>query len=284
MQSRQKRNQNSPSARKWKGAKKSPPRKFPRADNNTRKRVSERKDDSQLVRVNKYLSNAGFCSRRKADELIAAGRVKINGEVITNLGVKIDPQSDEVFINEQQVVNLDRLVYIVFNKPKDCITTTSDDLGRTTVLDYIKIRERIYPIGRLDRNTTGVLLLTNDGEFANALMHPKHEVKKAYKVTLDKSLEPEHAEKLRNGVRLSDGKTAPAEVMVLNKGVTHNEIGVVIHEGRNRQIHRMFEALGYLVDKLDRVAYAGITFEGLKRGEWRYLTKGEVNTLMKNEE
>ncbi|MFI5250923.1 MAG: pseudouridine synthase [Bacteroidota bacterium] len=235
-----------------------------------------------LVRVNKYLSNAGFCSRRKADELIAAGRVKINGKVITNLGVKIDPRKDEVFINEQQIVNLDRLVYIVFNKPKDCITTTSDEFGRSTIMDYIQIRERVYPIGRLDRNTTGVLLLTNDGEFANLLMHPAHEVNKAYKVTLDKSLEPEHAEKFRKGIRLFDGKTAPAEILNLGKGFQRTEIGVVIHEGRNRQIHRMFEALGYMVEKLERVSYGGLTTDGLKRGEWRYLTKGEVNTLKTN--
>jgi 23S rRNA pseudouridine2605 synthase len=247
-------------------------------------RTAKSADPANMVRVNKYLSNAGFCSRRKADELIAAGRVTINGRVVTDLGVKIDPKVDEVFINEQQIVNLDRLVYILFNKPKDCITTTSDDMGRTTVMDYVKIRERIYPIGRLDRNTTGVLLLTNDGEFANALMHPKREIKKAYKVTLDKSLELEHAEKLSKGIRLSDGKTAPAELTILSRGLQRTEIGVVIHEGRNRQIHRMFEALGYVVEKLDRVAYAGITAEGLGRGDWRYLTKGEVKALMKSEE
>jgi 23S rRNA pseudouridine2605 synthase len=248
------------------------------------KPVIEDHDDSHLVRVNKFLSTAGFCSRRKADELIEAGKVKINGKIVMNLGVKIDPRTDEVYINERQVVNLDRLVYVVFNKPKDCITTTSDEFGRATVMDYINIRERIYPIGRLDRNTTGVLLLTNDGEFANALMHPKREVNKAYKVTLDKSLETEHVEKLQKGIRLSDGKTAPAEITILSKGFQRTEVGVVIHEGKNRQIHRMFEALGYVVKKLDRVAYAGITAEGLRRGGWRYLTKGELKTLMKSEE
>jgi 23S rRNA pseudouridine2605 synthase len=247
-------------------------------------REDVRNSGSHFVRVNKYLSTAGFCSRRKADELIADGKVRINGKVMINLGVKIDPNSDEVFVNEKQVVILDRMVYIVFNKPKDCITTTSDDMGRTTVMDYVKIRERIYPIGRLDRNTTGILLLTNDGEFANALMHPRREINKAYRVTLDKSLEPEHAEKLQKGIRLSDGKTAPAEITILSKGFQRTEIGVVIHEGRNRQIHRMFEALGYVVEKLDRVAYAGITAEGLRRGGWRYLTKGEVKKLMQSEE
>ena len=230
------------------------------------------------VRLNKYLSTAGVCSRRKADEMIQEGKVKVNGSAVTNLGVKIDPSCDQVFVNGKQVVNLDEPVYIVFNKPKDCITTASDERGRTTVMDYVRVRERIYPVGRLDRNTTGVLLLTNDGEFANALMHPRNEAKKAYKVTLDKSLTAEHAEKLRDGIRLSDGKTEPAEIHMIPRE-RNKTLGIVIHEGKNRQVHRMFEALGYKVDKLDRVAYADIACEGLKRGAWRYLTKGEIRRL-----
>ncbi|MBI1807576.1 MAG: rRNA pseudouridine synthase [Ignavibacteria bacterium] len=231
-----------------------------------------------LVRLNKFLSTAGIASRRKADELIEEGRIKVNGKVVTSLGTKIDPARDKVFFNEKQVVLLDEPVYIVFNKPKDCITTMSDERGRATVMDYLRLKQRIFPIGRLDRNTTGVLLLTNDGDFANCLMHPKNEVKKAYKVGLDKPLTSSHAEQLANGIRLSDGKTEPAEVYSIPGG-KNKLIGIVIHEGKNRQVHRMFEALGYQVEKLDRVAYADITYEGLKRGGWRYLTKGEVRRL-----
>ena len=233
---------------------------------------------SESVRLNKFLATAGICSRRKADEMITEGRVKVNGKVVSELGFKINPATDTVYFNENQVVILDEPVYIVFNKPKDCITTASDERGRTTVMDYVKVRERIFPVGRLDRKTTGVLLLTNDGEFANRMMHPKSEVKKAYKVALDKPLTTEHAEKLRGGIRLSDGKTDPAEVHLF-PAEKNKVVGVVIHEGRNRQIHRMFEALEYRVEKLDRVAYADITFEGLKRGEWRHLTKSELMRL-----
>ena len=233
------------------------------------------------VRLNKYLSTAGVCSRRKADEMIQEGKVKVNGSAVTNLGVKIDPSCDQVFVNGKQVVNLDEPVYIVFNKPKDCITTASDERGRTTVMDYVRVKERVYPIGRLDRDTTGVLFLTNDGKFANALMHPRHEVKKVYKATLDKPLVAEHAAKLRHGIRLSDGKTEPAEIHMI-PGERNKTIGIVIHEGRNRQVHRMFEALGYTVEKLDRVACADITVEGLKRGEWRYLTKNELMQLKRH--
>jgi len=237
------------------------------------------KQSDNKVRLNKFIASTGVCSRRKADELIAAGKVRVNGKQVTDLGVKVDPVNDRVFVNEQQVVNLDRMVYFVFNKPKDCITTTNDERGRSTVMDYVKVRERIYPIGRLDRNTTGVLLLTNDGEFANALMHPRSEIEKAYKVGLDKSLTEPDADKLRKGVRLSDGKTKPAQIIPLTNGKVQLEVGVVIHEGRNRQVHRMFAALGYEVKKLERVSYGGITAEGLKRGEWRHMTKSEIRLL-----
>jgi 23S rRNA pseudouridine2605 synthase len=234
--------------------------------------------DSSLIRLNKYLASSGVASRRKADVMIQAGEVRINGKIVTDLGVKINPSRDKIFVNGKQVVLLDESVYIVFNKPKDCISTASDERGRTTVMDYIRIKERVYPIGRLDRNTTGVLLLTNDGEFANRLMHPKFEVKKAYKVTLDKPLTRDDAQKLTSGVRLSDGMTKPAEVYFVPQG-KNKIIGIIIHEGRNRQVHRMFEALGCEIHKLDRIAYGDITYEGLPRGRWRYLTKGEVSKL-----
>jgi len=230
------------------------------------------------VRLNKYLSMAGIASRRKADEMIQEGKVSVNGVVVKSLGVKIDPSRDKVFVNEKELVILDEPVYIVLNKPKDCITTAKDERGRTTIFDYVKVKERVYPIGRLDRNTTGVLLLTNDGEFANGLMHPKHKVSKAYKVTLDKAMAPHDAAKLAEGIRLSDGKTSPAEIMSV-RGGKNKVVGIIIHEGRNRQIHRMFEALKYRVEKLDRVAYADVTYEGLPRGRFRHLTKGEVDNL-----
>lgn len=230
------------------------------------------------VRLNKFLSMAGIASRRKADALIEEGKVRVNGKTVMGLGTKINPMHDKIFVNEKQVVVLDSPVYIVLNKPSDTITTSSDERGRMTVMQYVKTRERVFPIGRLDRKTTGVLLFTNDGEFANRLMHPKFEVEKAYKVTLDKPLTPADAEKISKGIRLSDGKTKPAEVHPLpeSKG---KAVGIVIHEGRNRQIHRMFEAIEYRVDKLDRVAYAGIEYTKLKRGEWRYLTKSEIRKL-----
>jgi 23S rRNA pseudouridine2605 synthase/16S rRNA pseudouridine516 synthase len=231
-----------------------------------------------MMRLNKFLSTAGIVSRRKADQLIAEGRVSVNGTVVTLLGVKIDPGKDQVFADGKQVLILDEPVYVLFNKPKDCITTMSDERGRPTVLKYVQTRERVFPVGRLDRNTTGVLLLTNDGEFANALMRPASIVNKAYKVTLTEPVKPEHLRQLSGGIRLSDGKTSPAEVHLLPRS-KNMAVGIVIHEGKNRQIHRMFEALGYEIEKLDRVGYGGLTYEGLKRGEWRYLRKSEVRRL-----
>lgn len=234
--------------------------------------------NSTLIRLNKFLATAGIASRRKADEMIQEGQVRVNDKIMTDLGVKIDPARDKVFVHEKQVSMLHEPVYIVLNKPKDCIITARDERGRTTVMDYVKIKERVFPIGRLDRNTTGVLLLTNDGEFANSMMHPKFGVKKAYKVTLDKPLLTRDASSLASGIRLSDGKTAPADLYPLPGG-KNKVVGVVIHEGKNRQLHRMFEALHYKVEKLDRVAYAEITYEGLPRGRWRYLTHKEVRSL-----
>jgi pseudouridine synthase len=230
------------------------------------------------MRLNKFLATGGVASRRGADELITEGHVRVNGRVVTALGTRIDPEADKVFVDEHQIVLLDEPVYIVFNKPKDCITTAKDERGRTTVMDYVKVKERVFPVGRLDRNTTGVLLLTNDGEFANRLMHPRHQIKKAYTVTLDKPLERPDAAKLQAGIRLSDGKTEPAEIHFIPTG-KNKVIGVVIHEGKNRQVHRMFEALDYAVAKLDRVAYAGITYEGVPRGRWRKLTRQEERSL-----
>jgi 23S rRNA pseudouridine2605 synthase len=242
------------------------------------KRITNRQHTEKMVRLNKFLADAGVTSRRKADEFISEGRVRVNNVTITELGVKVDPANDKIFVDGNQVVCLDRRVYIVFNKPKDCITTLRDERGRPTVMDYVRVRERIFPVGRLDRNTTGVLLLTNDGELAQGLMHPRFEVKKAYRITLDKPLAAEDADKLKKGIRLSDGMTKPAEIVFIPGG-KNKVIGIIIHEGRNRQVHRMFEAIGYLIEKLDRVAYADITHDDLARGGWREITKAELNAL-----
>ncbi|MER3523777.1 MAG: pseudouridine synthase [Ignavibacteria bacterium] len=232
-----------------------------------------------MMRINRYLSMCGVASRRKADELVLAGKVEVNGNVLTDVGAKIDPQRDKVFVDGKQATRVHDFVYLVMNKPKDTITTLSDERGRTTVMSLVKSKHRVYPIGRLDRDTTGVLLLTNDGEFANRLMHPKFGIPKSYRVTLETPLKPADVERLRKGVRLAEGLTAPAEVYVLpgGKGM---DIGITIREGRNRQARRMFESLGYDVKKLDRVAYGPVTKEGLRRGEVRSLTRAEVRALM----
>jgi len=220
----------------------------------------------------------GVTSRRNADQLILDGKVEVDRRVVTELGTKIDPERSRVFVNGQRAIPVSTRLYLVLNKPKDTITTLSDERGRTTVMSLVKTKERVYPVGRLDRNTTGVLLLTNDGEMAHRLMHPKHQIPKSYAVTTDKAVTREHIEQFRHGVRLRDGVTGPAEVLVIPGG-QGKQIGIVIHEGRNRQVRNMFEALGYEVRKLDRVAYGPVTKEGLGRGEIRSLTRAEVRKL-----
>lgn len=244
----------------------------------TQKKIEETRDE--LIRLNKYLAMCGVASRRKADELIQQGRVEVNGKVVTQLGLKINPQKDKVTVDGKPAKPEEKLVYIVINKPKDCITTIRDEKGRRTVLDLVKVKQRIFPVGRLDRNTTGVLLLTNDGELAYRLMHPKYKVEKAYKVEIDKPIKPEDIEKLKHGIMLDGRKTEACDVYILPNS-DRKEIGITIHEGRYRQIRRMFERLGYKVKKLHRVSFGGITVSGMKRGEWRYLTKNEVKRLKK---
>jgi len=241
------------------------------------KRVT-RPEPPEFIRINRYLSMCGVASRRKADELVLDGKVTVNGKIMTDLGKKINPRRDKVFVGGGQVVQVHDHVYLAMNKPKDTITTLSDERGRTTVMSMVRSKHRVYPIGRLDRNTTGVLLFTNDGEFANRLMNPKFEIPKSYQVTCETAVVPEHIQQLRKGVRLEDGMTAPAEVYSLPGG-RGKEIGVIIHEGRNRQVRRMFEKLGYDVKKLDRVAYGPVTKEGLARGGTRSLTRSEVRQL-----
>lgn len=232
----------------------------------------------RLIRLNKFLSLAGVASRRKADDLLISGVVTVNGKRVSELGSKVNPSSDRVFVSGKQVVLLDRHIYIILNKPKDSITTTKDEKGRRTVLDLVRIKERVYPVGRLDRNTTGALILTNDGELANRLMHPRYEVKKAYEVELDRELSGESLKALRGGVSLAGERTSPAEVYVLTR-TSRRRVGIIIHEGKNRQVRRMFEACGYDVKKLHRVSDGPITIEGLARGEWRFLLKREVAAL-----
>lgn len=236
-------------------------------------------ESSSSIRINRYLSMCGVASRRKAEELVLKGRVRVNRSVITELGTRVHPGRDQVFVDGKPVVQVHEHVYLVLNKPKDAITTLSDERGRRTVMGLFKSRHRVYPIGRLDRNTTGVLLLTNNGEFANRLMHPRYEIPKTYRVTLSRTAASEHLHSLARGVRLGEKKTAEAELFVIphSRG---KEILITLHEGRNRQVRRMFEALGYEVTKLDRVAYGPITHEGLGRGETRNLSRREVRKLM----
>ena len=224
------------------------------------------------------MSNAGICSRREADEFIQAGVVKVNGEVASELGVKIK-LTDEVMFHDQPV-NIERKVYVLLNKPKDCVTTSDDPQERLTVMDLVKnaCRERIYPVGRLDRNTTGVLLLTNDGDLASKLSHPKYEKRKIYQATLDKDLTEEDMQKVAKGIVLDDEKIAVDEISFVSLD-QKNVIGIEIHSGQNRVVRRIFEQVGYKVYKLDRVYFAGLTKKNLPRGRWRYLSDKEVSLL-----
>ncbi|MEW6509489.1 MAG: pseudouridine synthase [Bacteroidota bacterium] len=229
-------------------------------------------------RINRFLSMCGISSRRKAEELVRAGKVEVNRKVVTELATKVDPSRDTVFVDGKRAVPTRGYLYLVLNKPRDAITTLSDEKGRTTVMSMVRTKQRVYPVGRLDRNTTGVLLFTNDGQFAHRLMHPRYEIPKTYRVTCSAPLSTGHLEALRRGVELEDGRTAPTDIYVIPGG-RRREIGVVIHEGRNRQVRRMFESLGYEVQKLDRVAYGPVTKEGLARGATRSLTRQEVRAL-----
>ncbi len=231
------------------------------------------------MRLNKFLSNSGICSRREADELIVAGAVMVNGVVVTELGTKILP-TDKVQYGEEKV-RREKLVYLLLNKPKGYITTTDDPFDRNTVMSLVADagRERIYPVGRLDRNTSGLLLFTNDGELATKLMHPSHKVRKVYHVELDKPLTKADLLKIGEGVELEDGIALVDEISYDESGKSKKEIGVELHSGRNRIVRRIFEALGYEVVKLDRMVFAGLNKKDLPRGRWRFLTEKEVNFL-----
>ncbi|MGN6396258.1 MAG: pseudouridine synthase [Mucilaginibacter sp.] len=243
-----------------------------------RKKTAEPKDDG-LIRLNRYISNSGICSRRKADELITAGVVSVNGEVISELGYKVDPVKDQVRYNGE-LLKREKMVYVLLNKPKDYITTTEDPQERRTVMHLVEkaSRERIYPVGRLDRNTTGLLLMTNDGDLADKLSHPRNNIVKLYHVELNKSLTQGDLNKISFGLELEDGLIKPDSVSYVAGG-SKREVGIQIHSGKNRIVRRIFEHLGYEVVKLDRAVYANLTKKDLPRGRWRYLDEKEVIQL-----
>ncbi len=266
-----------------------PRQRFSR-DNNTRPQGSvytKRKqqeyqqrytDPAKPMRLNKYLANAGICSRREADDFIQAGVITVNGEVVTTLGAKVMP-TDRVMFHDQSI-RRESKVYILLNKPKNCVTTTDDPQGRKTVLDIVKnaCAERIYPVGRLDRNTTGVLLLTNDGDLAAKLTHPKFGKKKVYAATLDKDLTPDDFATIMQGVVLDDELIVP-DALEFTKEGDHRHIGLEIHSGQNRVVRRIFEKVGYKVMQLDRVSFAGLTKKNVSRGKYRFLSPKEVSML-----
>ena len=253
----------------------------PNAKYSLKKRIEykeENFDPTEPLRLNKFLANAGVCSRREADEFIQAGVVTVNGEVVTELGTKI-LRTDEVKFHDTPV-SLEKKVYVLLNKPKDYVTTSDDPQQRKTVMDLVKdvCPERIYPVGRLDRNTTGVLLLTNDGDLASKLTHPKFLKKKVYHVHLDKNLTSHDMDQIREGITLEDGEIKADAVEYADQH-DKSQVGIEIHSGKNRIVRRIFESLGYRVTKLDRVQFAGLTKKNLRRGDWRFLTEKEVDML-----
>lgn len=240
-----------------------------------KKTVTEPKDDG-LIRLNRFISNAGICSRRKADELITSGVISVNGEAVTELGTKIDPAKDEVRYNGERLKR-EKMVYVLLNKPKDFITTTDDPQERRTVMQLVAkaSKERIYPVGRLDRNTTGLLLLTNDGSLAEKLSHPRNNISKIYHIELSRNLTQGDFNKIQFGIELEDGFIKPDDISYVQGG-SKSEIGLQIHSGKNRIVRRIFESLGYEVLKLDRVVYANLTKKDLPRGRWRYIEEREL--------
>lgn len=253
----------------------------PNAKYSQKKRIEYKEaniDPPVPVRLNKYLANAGICSRREADEFIQAGVVSVNGQVVTELGTKV-LRTDDIRFHDQKV-SMEKKVYVLLNKPKDCVTTSDDPQQRKTVMDLVKnaCPERIYPVGRLDRNTTGVLLLTNDGDLASKLTHPKFLKKKIYHVFLDKKVTAHDMQQIATGITLEDGEVH-ADAIEYASATDKSQVGIEIHSGKNRIVRRIFESLGYRVVKLDRVLFAGLTKKNLRRGDWRFLTEKEVDML-----
>jgi pseudouridine synthase len=234
-----------------------------------------------MIRLNKFLAAAGIASRRRCDDFILDGRVKVNGEIITKLGHRIDEEIDRVAFDDKPVKPITEKIYIIFNKPKGIITSTDDPYERNTVLDMIPIKQRIFPVGRLDYDTTGLLLLTNDGPLTNKLIHPRYKIEKKYLVLLDKIVRPVALYHLRRGIELDGKKTAPCKISEIRIIDNCSFLEVVLYEGRNRQIRRMFESEGYQVTELERITFGPLTLTGLPRGSWRHLYKNEIHSLHK---
>jgi len=247
----------------------------PGTEKDMRAAANKSSGQGEEMRLNRYVAASGVCSRREADELIISGKIEVNGQVITELGTRVK-SSDTVKLNGKQL-NPEKFVYIVMNKPKDCVTTVSDPHAKITVMDILKnaCSERVYPVGRLDRNTTVVLLLTNDGKLAKELTHPGSNKAKIYHVFLDKNLEKEDFDKVLSGIDLEDGFIKADDLSYVSPD-TKSEVGIELHSGRNRIVRRVFEQLGYKVQRLDRVYFAGFTKKGLQRGHWRFLTNSEI--------
>lgn len=247
---------------------------------NSRKDITEKPEEVLSdIRLNRFIANAGVCSRREADKLISAGKIKINGKVITDMGVKVSPD-DKVYYGNK-LLSTERKVYILLNKPKDYVTTMDDPHADKKVIDLVRnaCPERVYPVGRLDKNTTGLLLFTNDGDLAKRLSHPRYNKRKVYHIFLDKIVTKLDLKSLTDGVDIGEEKKAIADVASFPDMDDRSQVGIEIHSGQNRVVRRMFEALGYKVRKLDRVYYAGLTKKNLPRGKWRFLTLNEVNSL-----
>ena len=234
---------------------------------------------TDLIRLNKYIANAGICSRREADKLIESGVIKVNGKIVTELGTKVS--RDDVVNYDNHTLKTEKKYYVLLNKPRGYITTTDDPFDRKTVMNLVRTvcRERIYPVGRLDRDTTGLLLFTNDGDLAKKLTHPKHKVSKIYHVILDKALAKVALNKILSGITLEDGLIQVEKLTYVSGGSSKKELGMELHSGKNRIIRRIFESLNYKVVKLDRVAFAGLTKKDVPRGKWRHLTEKEINFL-----
>ena len=244
-----------------------------------RKKEAANSAESELMRLNKYIAHAGICSRREADMYIASGNVSVNGKVITEMGYRVKP-GDEVRFDDR-LIKPEKMRYLLLNKPKNYITTVEDDRGRRTVMDLIgnATKERLYPVGRLDRNTTGLLLFTNDGDMAKKLTHPKHQVEKLYQVTLDKKLSIKHLNEIISPDFKIEGRPVYVDSIAYVQGEPKSVVGIAIHSGRNRIVRKIFESFGYQVIKLDRVIFAGLTKKNLPRGHWRFLTEIEINRL-----
>lgn len=249
-----------------------------REKGNQREKPNTPNNTSEGIRLNRFIANAGICSRREADKLIEEGLISVNGTIVTEMGLRVSRKDDVRYKGKK--LNSENKVYILLNKPKNCVTTLKDPQGRLTVFDIIKnaCKERVYPVGRLDRQTTGVLLLTNDGELASKLSHPSNKKRKIYHVFLDKSLTKNDMQKVADGIQLEDTHIA-ADAISYVKDDDKTQVGIEIHSGQNRIVRRIFESMGYNVEKLDRVYFAGLTKKNVPRGKYRFLTEKEISFL-----